>query len=120
MKQLVALQESAFKSVGENTEELFQGAPLPKLNLMAMENCLCEISKYLRWKRNGHQPKQLYHPGKWLALPWTVPRSPRKRKLPEPGDRSAPSSAPDQVARNLGMQLTTPRIPDQTNSATLA
>jgi len=57
---LVEHQEEYFKKNKVDPDELFDDRKLPRLNIMAMENCLCEISKYIKVKkgqgkcRNGY------------------------------------------------------------------
>ena len=45
---LCAVQKEWFKRNGVNLKVLFSDRKVKGLNLMAMENCLCEISKYLK------------------------------------------------------------------------
>jgi hypothetical protein len=62
MQWLVNDQERGLQAAGENVDELFSDQPLKhrRLNLMAIENCLCEISKYLKAYRGSGRPRNRY------------------------------------------------------------
>jgi hypothetical protein len=57
---LVENQEKWFDSVWANPDILFSDRKIPRLNLMAIENCLCEISKYLKVKYGEGRPRNIY------------------------------------------------------------
>ena len=48
MDYLLQHQDEYWKEIGVDTAELFDDVPLDRLNLMAVENCLCEGHKYFR------------------------------------------------------------------------
>ena len=58
---LVKNQNKVWKELGLDPDEIFNDRPIRRLNLMAMENCLCEISKYLRAFYNKGRPRNKYH-----------------------------------------------------------
>eukprot|EP01083_Nonionella_stella_P002046 5873_1 len=58
---LCDMQQDGFKSIGVNMTELFSDRPTKRLNLMAMENCLCEISKYLKAFYGEGRPRNRYN-----------------------------------------------------------
>ncbi len=60
IKYLCSVQEEGFKSIGIDMEQLF--GERKRLNLMAMENCLCKISKYLKALNNEGRPRNKYRP----------------------------------------------------------
>ena len=45
---LCLVQKQWFKKIGVEMKELLSDRKVKALNLMSMENCLCEISKYLK------------------------------------------------------------------------
>ncbi len=57
---LCELQFEGFKSINVNINELFSDRKDKFLNIMAMENCLCEISKYLKVYYNEGRPRNKY------------------------------------------------------------
>ena len=59
---LCALQNDWFHNLNIDPEKLFSDREEKQLNVMAMENCLCEISKYLRVYYGTGRPKNLYRP----------------------------------------------------------
>jgi hypothetical protein len=60
---LVENQEKWFASIWVKPDELFLDRKIPRLNLMAIENCLCEISKYLKVKYGEGRPRNRYQWG---------------------------------------------------------
>ena len=45
---------------GQPLDELFDDRDYPRVNLMAMENCFCEISKYLRVIYDEGRPRNVF------------------------------------------------------------
>lgn len=62
MQWLVDDQQRGFKAAGIDVDELFsdQDVNHKRLNLMAIENCLCEISKYLKAYDGTGRPRNRY------------------------------------------------------------
>jgi len=58
---LVEHQEEYFKKNKVDPDELFDDRKLPRLNIMAMENCLCEISKYIKVKKGQGKCRNAYN-----------------------------------------------------------
>lgn len=88
MQWLVDQQEDGFKSIGIDVDELFSNV-VPedvflksrvRLNLMAVENCLCEISKYLKAKYSEGRPRNRY-PGAADVIKKRVKRKASKKKV---------------------------------------
>merc|ERR1712066_265060 len=75
---LVDNQERYFESLKVDPKELFDDID-PKyesrLNLMAMENCLCEISKYIKVRRGEGKCRNAYN-----GLDDRPPRKKKRRK----------------------------------------
>lgn len=57
---LVEKQERGFSDIWVDPDVLFSDRKNPRLNLMAVENCLCEISKYLKVKLGEGRPRNKY------------------------------------------------------------
>jgi hypothetical protein len=62
MQWLVDDQERGFRDVGADPDQIFSDQDLRhrRLNLMAIENCLCEISKYLKAHHGTGRPRNRY------------------------------------------------------------
>ncbi|MEK6886440.1 MAG: nucleotide kinase domain-containing protein [Nanoarchaeota archaeon] len=58
---LCDIQKKGFEDIKVNINELFSDRKEKRLNLMAMENCLCEISKYLKALNGEGRPRNKYH-----------------------------------------------------------
>ena len=60
--KLESFEERGFRDVGANPDEIFsdQDSRHRRLNLMAIENCLCEISKYLKAFHGTGRPRNRY------------------------------------------------------------
>ena len=55
-------QDQFFQRRNIDLDSLFDDQKVPRLNLMAMENCFCEISKYLRAYYDEGRPRIIFHP----------------------------------------------------------
>lgn len=63
IEYLVNIQAKKFQELGVDPKVLFEDQDDDQLNLMAMENCLCEISKYLKAFYNTGRPRNRYYIG---------------------------------------------------------
>lgn len=54
------LQDELFDRVDVKPKKLFSDREIKKLNVMAIENCFCEISKYLKAYYGEGRPRNLY------------------------------------------------------------
>ena len=60
IKYLVDIQYEGFEKNGYKVQDFFKERDEPYLNLMSIENCLCEISKYLKIYYNEGRPRNKY------------------------------------------------------------
>ena len=60
IQYLCEIQDEWFEKINVNPKELFSDRKEPSVNLMATENCLCEISKYLKVHYSEGRPRNKY------------------------------------------------------------
>ena len=60
IRYLEEMQEKEFRKKGIDMDELFSDRKIKRLNLMSIENCLCEFSKYMKALNKEGRPRNRY------------------------------------------------------------